>query len=105
MDNPLRGGIPNDSPVAQHSAHRLHDRSEPGTAALTRQRPTVTGHRSPLNGTTTHPIDFTGCGTAALQEHLQEIHDTEEAQRHSDADTLSADIDPFNQPVDLVCDD
>jgi hypothetical protein len=56
------------------------------------------------NGTTTHPIDFTGCGTAALQDHLQEIHDTEEAQRHSDAEALSAAIDPFNQPIDLDCD-
>jgi hypothetical protein len=57
------------------------------------------------DGTTTHPIDFTGCGRDALQEHLQEIHDTEEAQRHSDADALSAAIDPFNRPIDLDCDD
>ena len=57
------------------------------------------------NGTTTHAINFTGCGTSALQEHLQEIHDNEEAKRHADADALSAAIDPFNKPVDLDCDD
>ena len=55
------------------------------------------------NGTTTHPIDFTGCGTSALQEHLQEIHDNEEAKRHADAEALSAAIDPFNRPIDLDC--
>ena len=55
------------------------------------------------DGTTTHRIDFTGCGRTALQEHLQEIHDTEEAKRHSDADALSAAIDPFNRPIDLDC--
>jgi hypothetical protein len=55
------------------------------------------------DGTTRHPIDFTGCGTDALNAHLQEIHDTEEQQRHSDADALSAAIDPFNRTVDLDC--
>lgn len=57
------------------------------------------------DGMTTHPINFTGCGTSALQEHLQEIHDTEEEKRHSDADALSAAIDPFNRPIDLDCED
>ena len=57
------------------------------------------------NGATTHPINFTGCGTSALQEHLQEIHDAEEAKRHADADALSAAIDPFNRPIDLDCED
>jgi hypothetical protein len=57
------------------------------------------------NGTKTHAINFTGCGTSALQEHLQEIHDTEEAKRHADADALSAAIDPFNRPIDLDCED
>jgi hypothetical protein len=57
------------------------------------------------DGTTSHPIDFTGCGTSALQEHLEEIHDNEEAKRHSDADALSAAIDPFNRPIDLDCED
>ena len=33
------------------------------------------------DGTTTHRIDLTGCGRTALQEHLQKIHDTEEAKR------------------------
>ena len=56
------------------------------------------------DGTTSHRIDFTGCGRSALQEHLQEIHDTEEEKRHSDADALSAAIDPFNRPIDLDCD-
>ena len=57
------------------------------------------------DGTTSHRIDFTGCGRSALQEHLQEIHDTEEEKRHTDADALSAAIDPFNRPIDLDCDD
>jgi hypothetical protein len=57
------------------------------------------------NGATTHAINFTGCGTSALQEHLQQIHDTEEAKRHAEADALSAAIDPFNRPIDLDCED
>jgi hypothetical protein len=57
------------------------------------------------DGTTTHRINFTGCGTSALNEHLQEIHDKEEAKRHSDAESLSAAIDPFNRPIDLDCED
>ena len=57
------------------------------------------------DGTTTHRIDFTGCGTDALQERLQGIHDTEEEKRHTDADALSAAIDPFNRPIDLDCKD
>lgn len=57
------------------------------------------------DGTTTHRVDFTGCGMSALQEHLQAIHDTEEAARHSAADSLSAAIDPFNRPIDLDCQD
>ena len=56
------------------------------------------------DATTSHRIDFTGCGRSALQEHLQEIHDTEEEKRHTDADALAA-IDPFNRPIDLDCDD
>ena len=56
------------------------------------------------DGTTTHRINFTGCGSSALQEHLQEIHDKEEAKRHSDAEARSAAIDPFNRPIDLDCD-
>jgi hypothetical protein len=39
----------------------------------------------------------------ARQEHLQEIHDNEEAKRHADAEALSAAIDPFNRPIDLDC--
>jgi hypothetical protein len=57
------------------------------------------------NGRTVHPIDFTGCGTEALQAHLQQIHDDEESKRQSDADALSAAIDPFNRTVDLDCED
>ncbi|MBN3458663.1 MULTISPECIES: hypothetical protein [Mycolicibacterium] len=57
------------------------------------------------DGTTTHRIDFTGCGTSALQEHLQAIHDNEEEKRHTAADALSAAIDPFNKPIDLDCQD
>lgn len=57
------------------------------------------------DGTTTHHINFTGCGTSAVQEHLQEIHDNEEAKRHADAEALSAAIDPFNKPIDLDCQD
>ena len=57
------------------------------------------------DGTTTHRVDFTGCGTDALQEHLQGIHDSEEDKRHTDADALSAAIDPFNRPIDLDCKD
>jgi hypothetical protein len=55
------------------------------------------------DGTTTHRVDFTGCGMSALQEHLQSIHDNEEAPRHAAADSLSAAIDPFNRPIDLDC--
>lgn len=57
------------------------------------------------DGTKVHPIDFTGCGRDALQAHLQQIHDDEETHRHTDADALSAAIDPFNRPVDLDCKD
>jgi hypothetical protein len=55
------------------------------------------------NGTTRHAIDFTGCGTESLNAHLQDIHDTEEQQRQSDAQSLSDAIDPFNRPIDLDC--
>lgn len=55
------------------------------------------------DGTKVHAIDFTGCGRDALQAQLQQIHDTEESQRQSDADALSAAIDPFNRPIDLDC--
>lgn len=57
------------------------------------------------NGTTRHPVDFTGCGTEALNEHLQKIHDDEEQQRHDSAEKLSQAIDPFTRPVDLDCRD
>lgn len=56
------------------------------------------------DGTSAHRIDFTGCGTSALNEHLQAIHDKEEEKRHADAEALSAAIDPFNKPIDLDCD-
>jgi hypothetical protein len=55
------------------------------------------------DGTQVHAIDFTGCGRDALQAHLQQIHDSEESQRQSAADALSAAIDPFNRPIDLDC--
>lgn len=56
------------------------------------------------DGTTVHPIDFTGCGMDALQAQLQQIHDDEDTQRQADANALSAAIDPFNRPIDLDCD-
>lgn len=55
------------------------------------------------DGTTRHAIDFTGCGTDALNAHLQEIHDNEETQRQADARAKSAAIDPFNRPINLDC--
>lgn len=55
------------------------------------------------DGTTRHAIDFTGCGTEALNAHLQQIHDDEEQKRHDSAEALSHAIDPFNRPVDLDC--
>jgi hypothetical protein len=57
------------------------------------------------DGTTRHPIDFTGCGTDALNAHLQQIHDDEEQKRHDSAEQLSQAIDPFNRPIDLDCQD
>jgi hypothetical protein len=55
------------------------------------------------DGVIRHPVDFTGCGRTALQAYLQGIHDAEEAQRQSDANALSAAIDPFDREVDLDC--
>jgi hypothetical protein len=57
------------------------------------------------DGTTVHPVNFTGCGRDALQAHLQQIHDDEESARQSAADKLSAAIDPFNRPIDMDCED
>jgi hypothetical protein len=53
---------------------------------------------------TTHRIDFTGCGTRALQEHLHEIHNMRRCSGNPDVESLSAAIDPFNRPIDLDCD-
>lgn len=55
------------------------------------------------DGSVRHAIDFTGCGRSALQAHLQDIHDAEEAKRQADANALSAAIDPFVREVDLDC--
>jgi hypothetical protein len=57
------------------------------------------------DGTQVHPIDFTGCGTDALQAYLQKIHDDEDTQRQADANSLSGAIDPFDRPIDLDCKD
>ncbi len=59
------------------------------------------------NGTTTRPFSAVGCGkdavTAAAQDKAQEMHDTEAAQRASDADAHSLAIDPFRRTIDLDC--
>jgi hypothetical protein len=55
------------------------------------------------DGVVPHAIDFTGCGRTALQAHLQDIHDAEEAKRQADANARSAAIDPFVREVDLDC--
>lgn len=60
------------------------------------------------NGTTRRPYSITGCGKAGLEGEmstkLQEMHDTEAADRATAADNLSAAIDPFVRPIDLDCD-
>ncbi|WP_132297533.1 hypothetical protein [Kribbella sp. VKM Ac-2568] len=59
------------------------------------------------NGTTRRPYSITGCGKAGLETEmstkLQEMHDTEAADRATDADNHSAAIDPFVRPIDLDC--
>ena len=59
------------------------------------------------NGTTRRNFDVTGCGAedlrTALQEHLQEMHDTEASARQQAAQSLSDAIDPFEREVDLDC--
>jgi len=55
------------------------------------------------NGRTVIPLDLTGCGSAELRDQVAAIHAAEAAQRQADADTLSAEIDPFTREVDLDC--
>lgn len=59
------------------------------------------------NGTTRRAYSITGCGKAGLETEmstkLQEMHDTEAADRATKADDLSAAIDPFVRPIDLDC--
>jgi hypothetical protein len=56
------------------------------------------------DGTTKRAFDITGCGQAAVQEKLQEMHDTEATDRAAKADALSAAIDPFTREINLGCD-
>jgi hypothetical protein len=56
------------------------------------------------NGTTRRAFDITACGQAAVQEKVQDMHDTEAADRAAKADALSAAIDPFTREIDLDCD-
>jgi hypothetical protein len=59
------------------------------------------------NGTTRRAYSITGCGKAGLETEmatkLQEMHDTEAADRATKSDDLSAAIDPFVRPIDLDC--
>jgi hypothetical protein len=55
------------------------------------------------DGTTRRAFDLTGCGQAAVQEKLQEMHDSEAADRAAKADAKSAEIDPFTREIDLDC--
>jgi hypothetical protein len=59
------------------------------------------------NGSTRRAYSITGCGKAGLETEmstkLQEMHDTEAADRATKADDLSAAIDPFNRTIDLDC--
>jgi hypothetical protein len=59
------------------------------------------------NGTTRRAYSITGCGKAGLETEmstrLQEMHDTEAADRATKADDLSAAIDPFTRTIDLDC--
>lgn len=59
------------------------------------------------NGTTRRAYSITGCGKAGLEAEmstkLQEMHDTEAADRATAADANSAAIDRFVRPIDLDC--
>jgi hypothetical protein len=59
------------------------------------------------NGTTRRPYSITGCGKTGLEAELstklQEMHDTEAADRATKADDNSAAIDPFTRTIDLDC--
>ena len=58
------------------------------------------------NGTTTHAINFTGCGHQPhSRSTFRKSTTPRRRKRHADADALSAAIDPFNKPVDLDCED
>ena len=56
------------------------------------------------DGTTRRAFDITGCGQAAVQEKLQEMHDTQAEDRAKKADAHSLAIDPFTREIDLDCD-
>jgi hypothetical protein len=58
------------------------------------------------NGTTSHPLNFTSCRSAAqteLNTRAQEMFNTERAARQSSAQTLSDALDPFNMDFEVNC--
>jgi hypothetical protein len=56
------------------------------------------------DGTTSRGFDITACGQSAVQEKLQEMHETEAEARAKKADAHSLAIDPFTREIDLDCD-
>ena len=59
------------------------------------------------DGTTSRKFSVTACGRQALNTdvnvRLQQMHTDEANQRATDADSLSAAIDPFERDIDLDC--
>ena len=58
------------------------------------------------NGTTSHPLNFTSCRSAAqteLNTRAQEMFNTERAARQASAQALSDALDPFNMDFEVNC--
>ena len=53
------------------------------------------------NGTKSIPVNITACGESDAATQVQQLHDTDEQKRQSDAQALSDAIDPFTKSIDL----
>lgn len=53
------------------------------------------------NGTKSIPVNINACGESDATSQVQQMHDSDEQKRQSDAQALSDAIDPFTKSIDL----
>lgn len=102
---PISVSLPDLSTMDLTECERQQAQNWIDTVLAPHEQEHVTAFRT-YNGTTSHPLNFTSCRSAAqteLDTRAQQMFNTERAARQASAQTASDALDPFNMDFEVNC--